>query len=92
MRALAATAALGLGALAVWTIAQAEARQPGTARAGAESFSDAGSATVSGGVAIIVNGANEAAAVLPNAAAATATTVDPNAEPDNYGGEQTSGQ
>ena len=65
----------GAGALVgVWTLAQAEARQPGTTEAGINSASDAATAGVSGGIRVVINGTQEATAILPQPAPAAVVT------------------
>lgn len=72
----AATKLLGGAAalVGVWTLAQAEARQPGTAEAGINSATDAATAGVSGGIRVVVNGTQEATAILPAPAPAAVVT------------------
>ncbi len=74
----AATKLLGGAAalVGVWTLAQAEARQPGTAEAGINSATDAATAGVSGGIRVVVNGTQEATAILPAAPAAGAVVTE----------------
>lgn len=72
------TAILGGAAalVAVWSLGRADARQPGTLEDGITSAADAAEASVRGGIRVVVNGTQEATAILPAAPAAGAVVTE----------------